>query len=187
MAATQQPVEGRTEMSLLRKCARVTAIVGGAALLVLGAAPASAGPVGGGGQPGPREPVDTGLPTTFPAGVVCDFPITVSEVVNNEYSRTFPNGNTLTTGRIVLRVTNDETGESVVRNSSGPGLLTTGPNGEEVLIAHGPTLFPVFEGEDVTGRLGVGAFLFHGTIVFTGGQLTRVSGTFEDLCVTLAG
>lgn len=173
-------------MSLLRKFARVTATVGGAALFVLSAAPASAGPVGGGGKPGPREPVDTGLPTTFPAGVVCDFPITVSEVVNNEYSRTFPNGNILTTGRLVLRVTNDETGESVVRNSSGPALLTTAPNGEEVLTAHGPTLFPVFEGEDATGRVGVGAFLFHGTIVFADGHLTRVSGTFEDLCVTLA-
>jgi hypothetical protein len=48
--------------------------------------------VRGGGRPGPREPVDTGLPATFPAGAACDFQITVSEVANNEYSRAFPNG-----------------------------------------------------------------------------------------------
>jgi hypothetical protein len=174
-------------MSLSRMCSKAAALAAGAALILLGATPANAGMVGGGGEPGPREPVDTGLPATFPAGTVCDFQITVSEVANNEYARTFPNGNILTTGRLVLRVTNDETGESAVRNSSGPAVLTTGSNGEEVLVARGPTLFPVFEGEDATGRVGVGAFLFHGTIVFAGGSLTSVSGSFEDLCVTLAG
>ena len=174
-------------MSLRRMFCKAAAFAAGTALILVGAAPANAGMVGGGGQPGPREPVDTGLPATFPAGVVCDFQITVSEVANNEYSRTFPNGNILTTGRLVVRITNDETGDSVMRNASGPGVLTTGPNGEQVLIAHGPTLFPVFEGEDATGRVGVGAFLFHGTIVFASGSLTSVSGSFEDLCVTLAG
>jgi hypothetical protein len=168
-------------------CSKAAAFAARAALILLGAMPAHAGIVGGGGKPGPREPVDTGLPATFPAGAVCDFQITVSEVANNEYSRAFPNGNILTTGQLVLRVTNDETGESAVRNASGPGVLTTGSNGEEVLVAHGRTLFPVFEGEDATGRVGVGAFLFHGTIVFAGGRLTSVSGSFEDICITLAG
>jgi hypothetical protein len=174
-------------MSLSRMWARATALAAGAALILLGTAPEGAGMVGGGGKPGPRELVDTDLPATFAAGVACDFQVTVSEVVNNEYSRTFPSGSMLITGRLVVRVTNDETGESVVRNVSGPGLVTTGPNSEEVLILRGPTLFPVFEGEDATGQVGVGMLVFHGTIVFAGGRLTSVSGSFEDLCDTLAG
>jgi hypothetical protein len=32
----------------------------------------------------------------------------------------------------------------------------------------------------------VGAFVFHGTIVFAGGRLTSVTGSVEDLCDTLA-
>jgi len=79
------------------------------ALGLLGAAPASAGVVGGGGKPSARELVPSGLPVTFigGSGQACAFDVTISEVANNEFARTFPNGNTLITGRLVVRVTND--------------------------------------------------------------------------------
>jgi hypothetical protein len=148
--------------------------------------PASAGVVGGGGKPSPREFVESGLPFTLPAGTACEFDVTLSEVANNEFARTFPNGNVLITGRLVVRVTNDDTDVSVVRNISGPVLLTTGPGGESVVVLSGSSLSPVFDGNDATGQVGTGLFVFHGPAVFTDGQLTRVSGSVENLCATLA-
>lgn len=174
-------------MSIRRISHIVVAIVAGGVLLLLGAAPASAGVVGGGGKPTPREFVESGLPFTYPAGTACDFAVTLSEVANNEFARTFPNGNVLITGRFVVGVANDETGQSVERDISGPVLLTTGSNGEQVTVLGGAGLSPVFEGHDATGRVGTGLFIFHGPTVFTGGQLISVSGSFENLCDTLAG
>jgi hypothetical protein len=174
-------------MSIRRVSHVVVAIVAGGGLLLFGAAPASAGVVGGGGKPSPREFVESGLPFTYEAGTACDFAVTLSEVVNNVFARTFPNGNVLLTGRFVIGVTNDETGQSVVRNISGPVLLTTGPNGEQVTVLSGIGLSAVFEGHDATGQVGSGLFIFHGPTVFTGGQLISVSGSFENLCDPLAG
>jgi hypothetical protein len=168
---------------------RIFRAVGLAAVLVaapaLGVQSASAGQVGGGGKPSPRTFVESGLPYTFAAGDACDFAVTLSEVENNEFARTFPNGNTLITGRLVVSVTNDATGESVVRDVSGPVLITTGPSGETVVVLSGSSLSPVFAGNDDTGTVGQGLFIFHGPTVFTDSQLTRVSGTVEDLCATL--
>ena len=174
-------------MSIRRISHVAVAIVAGGMLLLLGAVPASAGVVGGGGKPTPREFVESGLPFTYTAGTACDFAVTLSEVVNNEFARTFPNGNVLITGQFVARVTNDETGQSVVRNISGPVLVTSGPNGEQVVVLSGAGLSPVFEGHDATGQVGTGLFIFHGPTIFTGGQLISVSGSFENLCDTLAG
>jgi hypothetical protein len=164
-----------------------SAVAVAAASLLLAITPASAGVVGGGGKPGPREFVESGLPITFKAGAACDFAVTIEEVANKEFSRTFPNGNILTTGQLVVRVINDGTGEALVRNISGPTLATTGPNGEQVLILSGSSLSPVFEGNDSTGKVGKGLFVFHGPTVFTDFKLTDVSGDFENLCETLAG
>jgi hypothetical protein len=174
-------------MSLRRTTMHAAALIAIAIILVLGGAPATAGVVGGGGKPGPREFVDSGLPFTFAAGTACDFDVTLTEVANNEYIRVFPNGNALITGRLVVRITNDATGASVVRNISGPVLITTGPNGEAVVVLNGSSLSPVFEGFDATGVVGTGLFVFHGPTVFTNGQLTSVSGSYENLCATLAG
>jgi hypothetical protein len=157
-----------------------------AVLPMLGAVPASAGLVGGGGKPTPREFAESGLPATFEAGMACDFAVTVAEVVNKEFRRTFPNGNSLITGRLVVRVTNDVTDETVVRNVSGPVLLTTGHAGEQVAVLSGSSISPVFQGNDLTGEVGRGLFVFHGPTVFTDFKLTDVSGNFEDLCETLA-
>jgi len=138
-------------------------------------------PVGGGGQPGPRTFVPSGLPATFDAGIACDFSVTLTEVANNEFSRTFPNGNVLTTGRLVVEITNDATGESVVRNVSGPTLASGA-----TFTLNGASISPVFAGNDDTGRVGTGLFVFHGPTVFTDFRLTHVSGRVENLCETLA-
>ena len=166
----------------------IRAVVLAAALVAaptLGAQSASAGLVGGGGKPSPRIFVESGLPYTYAAGDACPFAVTLSEMANNEFARTFPNGNTLITGRFVVSVTNDATGESVVRDISGPVLITAGPSGETVVVLSGSSLSPVFAGHDDTGTVGQGLFIFHGPTVFTDSQLTRVSGTVEDLCTTL--
>lgn len=110
---------------------------------------ASAGNVGGGGRPTPREFVESGLPFTFPAGTACDFDVLLSEVANSEYSRTFPNGNALITGRLAVRITNTVNGESVVRNVSGPVVVSTGTGGEDLVTLSGTSISPVFEGNDV--------------------------------------
>jgi hypothetical protein len=152
----------------------------------VGAGSASAGLVGGGGKPSPRVFVESGLPFTLAAGDACPFAVTLSEVANNEFARTFPNGNMLITGRLVVRVTNEATGKSVVRDVSGPVLITSGPDGESVVVLSGSSLSPVFAGHDDTGTVGKGLFVFHGPTVFTDSQLTRVSGAVENLCRTLA-
>ena len=152
-----------------------------AALMVVGASPAWAGVVGGGGKPGPRVFLESGLPQTFEAGVLCDFEVTISEVENMEYSRTFPNGNTLVTGRLVLRVTNDDTGQSAVRNVSGPGVF-----GPETAALTGDSLVWLFEGVDGTGELGKGVFVTNGPVLFDGPLLVQAPKSVENLCETLA-
>jgi hypothetical protein len=62
-------------------------------------------------------------------------------LVNETYSRTFPSGESRIAGRLVEHITNDETGESVVRNISGPGASTYGPNGEWILTLTGSSIF----------------------------------------------
>ena len=129
----------------------------------------------------------SGLPFTYVGGTgqACAFDVTISEVANNEFARTFPNGNILITGQLVVRVTNDVSGQSVVRDVSGPVLITSGPNGEQISVLSGASVSPVFAGHDDTGSDLQGLFIFHGPTVFTNGQLTQVSGSYEDLCQTL--
>jgi hypothetical protein len=141
---------------------------------------------GDGVRPAPWEFVPTGFPATLDAGVACDFPVTFDEVANQEYSRTLPNGTTVVNGQLVVRVTNDVSETSVVRTVSGPIFMSTGPNGEQVVTARGNTLSPVFAGNDATGTVGRGLFVFHGTIVFTDFILTTFTGSYEDLCKALA-
>src|SRR6478752_379483 len=174
-------------MSIRRSVIVGVAVGVSLALSLIGVAPASAGVVGGGGKPSDRVFVPSGLPFTYPGGTgqACAFDVTISEVANNEFARIFPNGNILVTGQLVLRVTNDSSGDSVVRDVSGPVLITSGPSGESVVVLSGASLSPVFEGHDDTGADLQSLFIFHGPTVFTNGQLTQVSGSYEDLCQTL--
>ena len=167
----------RTALSIV--LAGVVAALAGA----VGAAPAEA--QGGGVRPAPWVFVPSGFPATLDAGLACDFAVRFTEVANQEYSRELPNGTTVVTGRFVVRLTNVDTGTSVVRNISGPVYFTTGPDGEQIVTVSGSSLSPVFAGNDATGTVGQGLFLFHGPTVFTDTILTRVSGSYEDLCAAL--
>jgi hypothetical protein len=123
---------------------------------------------------------------TFAAGEVCPFHTTITNVVNATYSRTFPNGDSLSTGRLVERITNDETGESVVRNISGPGASTYGRNGEWTLTLTGASIFWIIkEIGDATGTLNEGLFIGHGPVVYLDLKLVQAPPHYENLCETL--
>ncbi len=148
----------------------------GGVMLTVGAAPASAGVI--------REPVPSGFPVTLPAGEVCTFQVTLEEVEADLVATTFPNGTLLVTGPLIVEVINDETGESVVRDISGPALITQDSDGTEVFRAFGNSLSVVRE--DATGEVGSGLIIGQGLLVFRDDVLTRVVGPTEDLCETLA-
>ena len=166
----------------------IAAAAAAAALITaLGASPSSANGVGvgGSGRPGPRVP---GEITTyhFVAGEVCSFPVTIIDIVNETHSRTFPDGSSLSTGRLVERITNDETGDYVDRNISGPGASTYGPNGEWTLTLTGSSIFWIIkEIGDATGTLNEGLFIGHGPLVYVDLLLVQAPPRYENLCETL--
>jgi hypothetical protein len=175
---------------MLRKRAfSIAAATSAAAVMTVAGATSShaegVGP-GGGGQPGPRTPPTMLNTYTFPAGDVCPFQTTIADVVNQSYGRTFPSGETLFTGQIKERITNDETGKTVYRNISGPGNSTFGPNGEWILTLTGISIFWIEkDAGDATGTLNEGLFIGHGPIVYVDLVLTRAPASYENLCETV--
>jgi len=123
---------------------------------------------------------------------VCDFDVQLEVVEDNEYITTYFDkaGNPTRaniSGRLVVRLTNVETGTSVVRNISGPGTLFFGET--LVLKATGPWLFafaPGMLGEGSPPMLIINKGQFW--LDFGGEHQTilRQTGTQEDLCATLA-
>jgi hypothetical protein len=89
-----------------------------------------------------REPLfieDIALPDT------CPFPVLIEVTANKEYVTFFPDGRIHVTGKLFVRITNLDTGESLDVNISGPGLIW--PDSERI---HGRSLFLAFP-EDVGG------------------------------------
>jgi hypothetical protein len=80
-------------------------------------------------------------PLEFPAGDVCPFPVLIEPVASNQSIKTFPDGRMLVTGRGRERVTNLDSGESIVVTTSGSLLITPLPNGDLRLVARGQALF----------------------------------------------
>jgi hypothetical protein len=123
---------------------RVLAALGAIALLAVSAAPVLAGGKPVKASDGPVPPV------IHPAGEVCDFDLLYEDILNTSHSLTFPVGDDGTErvmfgGRIVLRLTNLDTGASRVYNASGPGTFTFGDT--LVVHANGPWLLTFFEGD----------------------------------------
>jgi hypothetical protein len=170
-------------------CKRVLLI----AVLALLALPASLAAASG--QP-TRAPVPDSLYTaSFPAGLVCPFPISEAPVVNNEVATTFPaepNGDVVVmySGTVIVRIANDATGKSIVINISGPGTAVTHPDGSYTETFRGPTLELFAPG--YTSPPGPGALLFDGRtigIASPTGFATYVSETGAvklDVCAALA-
>ena len=173
---------------MLRKRFSTIAAAAGAAVLmaVAGATSSHAEGIGAGGGGRPVT-VPPGMPTTwtFEAGDVCPFKATIADIVNESTGRAFPSGETLFTGRLKERITNDETGKTVVRNISGPGNSTFGPNGEWILTLSGSSIFWIADGNDPDGLIGNGLYISHGPVVFVDLVLVQPPASYENLCETV--
>ena len=123
---------------------RVPAVVGAIVLVALAAAPVLAG-----GKP--VKASDGSLPPViYPAGDLCDFDLLYEDTLNTSHSLTFPAADdgterVLFGGRIVVRLTNLDTGVSRVYNASGPGTFHFGDT--LIVNGHGPWLLTFFEGD----------------------------------------
>jgi hypothetical protein len=156
-------------------------------LLTVQAAPALAG------LPGEWDPYRT-EPFEVAAGTRCPFTLggTSSRIVRRSAPSTFPDGSPrvqVIRGPLVMRFTNVESGESVVRDLTGTAALVYEPDGSFTLIlVHGH--FAAGLGPNDEG--GPAFLLFTGTghaVRFDAdGSRTVVFGVgpVEDLCQTLA-
>lgn len=134
---------------------------------------------------------------TLPAGSVCDFEVFATALHDREFFRnvsTWPDGSPRTQlwkGPLIMRIKNNETGESVVRDISGRQIKQLNRDGslESILIQSGHTLGGMAEGSDP----GKGAWYVGGTwssMVRNDDGTSRIflgpDGTAENLCETLA-
>jgi hypothetical protein len=97
---------------------------------------------------GPKWQFQPAGPFTLPADF-CGFQIGVSFPVNQEYGKVLKSSDgsvvTLVTGSLTASVTNLNTGKTITENISGPGKLTTYPDGSFTVAGKGheaPILTP---------------------------------------------
>ena len=116
-------------------------LVGMVSLLTLSSSLASAG-----GKPR-RVPLPDSFSTLdLAAGKACDFHLAGGPVINHEVATTFPadeNGDVrqLIRGRLLERLTNVDTGKSIVVDISGPGRFVFHADGSISWDLHGRWLF----------------------------------------------
>lgn len=136
------------------------------------------------------KPVRQPLPsphTTFAAGQLCDFPVAVQTLQNNEIVTTFSDGRQRVTGALKIRLTNVDTGESLIVNASGPGWQTETATMFEV-SGQGRWVLFQFPGD----QPGPGIFLYRGNlhfvVDFATGSVTVLSatGSPRNLCADVA-
>ena len=157
------------------------------ALMLVGAGTTAAAD----GSYGPWESTYQG-PITAPAGAVCPFTVTAEPVredlrVRYHYDSAGNVDGYEATGQLIARITNDETGTSVVRNLSGPGTVTFNPDGSYDAVVSGDFLVFFLPQDTPSSEL----LLLSGHTVLHGapsGEKTLVSssGQVENLCDTLA-
>jgi hypothetical protein len=120
----------------------------------------------------------------------CPFDVDVHVLAVNEYSKTFSDGRTLITGKILLRVSNAETGKSIKVNASGPGTITTDESGTVTYVIRGTSLIGFDPGTfgpgspgllEITKGLVVIVFDADGTTTYT-----KTSAATRDACALLA-
>jgi hypothetical protein len=167
---------------------RLAAVLFGA--FALGLAIVTGSSAAGNGY-GPWESTYQG-PITAPAGYVCPFTVTAEPVredlrVRYHYDDAGNVDGYEATGQLIARITNVDTGESVVRNLSGPGTVTFNPDGSYDAVVSGDFLV-FFLGQDSPAHqllLLSGHTVLHGA---PNGAKTLVSnsGQAENLCDTLA-
>jgi hypothetical protein len=126
-------------------------------------------------------------PVSYPAGVVCPFPVRVEPLIDSTVIHVLPNGDLLITGRLIQEATNLQTGESMTFPRSGPLRLVFNPDGTVTDISLGQVLWTFFR-QDVGGP---GLLLFKGRVVIqsnTDGFATSVSHVPNetDVCQALS-
>jgi hypothetical protein len=131
-------------------------------------------------------------PITAPAGVVCPFAVTAEPVrqdlrVRYHYDSAGNVDGYEATGQLIGRITNTETGASVVRNLSGPGTVTFNPDGSYDAVVSGDFLVFFLTQDNPSNEL----LLFSGRTVLHGSPsgvktLVSHSGHVENLCDTLS-
>ena len=155
----------------------LTVLVSVGLTLLLGGAALAAKPV--------REFVPSPPDTTFPAGALCGFPVAVETLRNNEYLTTFSDGRQRITGALKLRLTNVDTGESLVVNASGPGWYTATETTFNV-SGQGRWVLFQFAGDEP----GPGIFLYRGNLRFvadeSGVRVLSSTSSPRNLCEDLA-
>ena len=139
-----------------------------------------------------RTPGVSPPPTTFPAGMVCPFPVFAEGVENRQTQTVFSDGTILVTGFFRTRVVNVSTGKELSLVSGGSVRLNFDGPVLHVSI-RGPIIFFFFPGDAGPGDITKGrSYYFHGNVdgdvdLATGLGLSFDStGRAEDLCATLA-
>jgi hypothetical protein len=142
------------------------------------------------GSYGGWQPTDQGA-ITAPAGAVCPFAVSAEPVRENlriryHYDAAGTVDGYEATGQLIGRITNTETGASVVRNLSGPGTVTFNADGSYDAVLSGDFLIFLLAQDSPPNEL----LLFSGRTVLhgsAGGAKTIVShsGQVENLCETL--
>ena len=158
---------------------RLGRIVGMTALLLALSAPAASA-----GQP-VREALELPDSIEVAAGDGCAFPILLDILVNKEFNASVEkaNGETWTrvTGRLVVRVTNEGNGHSVVVNISGPGLTIVHADGSSTVSFLGKGLPFADNGFYVTSGPIFQEYAPDGSLLST----SAPRGSARDLCVEL--
>lgn len=124
---------------------------------------------------------------------ICEFDLGITVLENNSHITTFfdQDGNItkqLITGRLVVELSNEETGASTVANISGPGTVTF-TDDTAVLESVGPWLQVFFPGDLGPGEPGM-ALLTVGRFVIEfapeGVSILKQSGRVVDVCALLS-
>jgi hypothetical protein len=134
-------------------------------------------------------------PFTSPAGDLCPFALHSEPLVDQVYVRTtatFPDGSPQRqqyAGPLIVRLTNADTGASIVRNLSGAAVVTYAADGSYDFRMIGPAAvgFRAYQGDN----LPTGFYVLRGIhVVHFAADGTRTltvdGGTEENVCVTLA-
>jgi hypothetical protein len=157
-------------------------------LVALGGARATAA---ADGSYGPWQAAPQGS-ITAPAGTVCSFAVSAVPIrqdvrVRYHYDASGNVDGYQATGQLFGRVTNTDTGASVVRNLSGPGWVDLFPDGSYDAVADGDFLVFFLAQDTPSSQLLLlsGHTVLHGSA--TGVKtLVSHSGHTENLCDTLA-
>ncbi|MGB9378320.1 MAG: hypothetical protein WCB04_12480 [Mycobacteriales bacterium] len=162
-------------------------------LLVTASAPAAANPAAGNTKaPGGWERYHAQSFTTAP-GALCPFELHSQVLFDQEYVRTtstYSDGSPRTqeyVGPLVVRMTNQSNGHSIVRDLSGRAVLAFSPDGSYLFHLQGPGAVGFHPGDS----LPPGYYVLHGDHVIrfaADGTRTMVAdhGTEENVCRTLA-